>query len=120
MADSVILFSNVADVNRTQHVLLDVMEFCNEAIMTQTMALAQAHITAFIKMWHSNPSTGEGELHTPPYQTPPNEETLCHIHVQLGDLNDSELQQLIRDLLQEIVQCESMVPPSYPPPRDWA
>ena len=74
--DLVILFSNVADVNSTQHVLPDVMEFCNEAVATQTMAPAQAHITAFIKMWCSNPSAGEGELHTPPYRTPPNEETL--------------------------------------------
>ena len=118
--DSVILFSNVTDVNSTQRVLLDVTEFCNEAVATRTMAPAQAHITAFIKMWCSNPSTGEGELHTPPYQTPPNEETPHRIHVQLGDLNDHELQQLIRDLSQEIVQCKSMVPPSYPLPRDWA
>ena len=79
-ADSVILFSNVADVNSTQHVLPDVMEFCNEAVTTQTMALAQAHVTAFIKMWCSNPSAGEGELHTPLYQTPPNEETPHCIH----------------------------------------
>ena len=28
-ADSVVLFSNVADVNHTQHVLLDVLEFHN-------------------------------------------------------------------------------------------
>ena len=95
-------------------------EFCNEAITVQTMALAQTHITAFIKMWCSNPTAGEGELHTPPYQTPPNKETLHCIHVQLGDLNDSELRQLIRDLLQEIVQHELAVPPSNPPPRDWA
>ena len=119
-ADSVILFSNVADVNCTQHVLPDVTEFCDEAVATRTMALAQAHITAFIEMWHSNPTAGEGEPHTPPYRTPPNEETLHCIHAQLGDLNDSELRQLIRDLLQEIVQCKSMAPPSYPPPRDWA
>ena len=26
----------------------------------------------------------------------------------------------MRDLSQEIVQCKSTVPPSYPPPRDWA
>ena len=38
MADSVVLFSNVTDVNCTQHVLLDVLEFCNEAVTTQTMA----------------------------------------------------------------------------------
>ena len=119
-ADSVILFSNVTDVNCTQHVLLDVTEFCDEAIVTWTMALAQAHATAFIKMWCSNPTAGEGELHTPPYRTPPNEETPHCIHVQLGDLNDHELRQLIRDLLQEIMQCKAMAPPSYPPPRDWA
>ena len=113
-ADSVVLFSNVTDVNRTQHVLPDVSEFHNEAIATQTMAPMQAHITAFIKMWHSNPATGEGELHTPPYRTPPNEETPCCIHVQLGDLNDSELRQLVRDLLQEIAQHEAMAPPAIP------
>ena len=91
MADSVILLCNVADVNCTRHVLPEVMEFCNEAVATWTMALAQAHTTAFIEMWCSNPTAGEGELHTPPYHTPPNEETPCCIHVQLGDLNDHEL-----------------------------
>ena len=91
VADLVILFSNIADVNCTEHVLPDVMEFQDEAITTWTMALAQAHVIAFIEMWHLNPTAGEGEPHTPPYQTPPNEETPCCIHVQLGDLNDQEL-----------------------------
>ena len=118
--DSVILFSNVAHVNCTQHVLPDVMEFRDEAIMIWTMAPAEVQVTAFQAMWHLNPTAGAGELHTPPYRTPPNEETLCRIHAQLGDLNDHELRQLIRDLLLEIVQHESTVPPSYPPPRDWA
>ena len=63
---------------------------------------------------------GTGESHTPPYRTPPNEETPHRIHAQLGDLNDQELQQLVRDLSQEIAQHESTVPPSYPPPREWA
>ena len=58
--DSVVLFSNVTDVNCTQHVLPDVSEFHDEAITTQTMAPAQVHITAFIEMWCSNPATGEG------------------------------------------------------------
>ena len=49
-----------------------------------------------------------------PTQTPPSEETLCHLHAQLGDLNDSELQQLIKDLSQEIAQCELTVPLSNP------
>ena len=112
--DSVVFFNNVTDVNHTQQVLPDVPEFCDEAIATQTMAPMQAHITAFIEMWCSNPVTREGELHTPPYRTPPNEETPCHIHVQLGDLNDNELQQLVRDLLQEIAQHESIAPPAIP------
>ena len=44
----------------------------------------------------------------------------CRIHAQLGDLNDQELRQLVRDLSQEIAQRESTAAPSYPPPRDWA
>ena len=114
MADSVVFFNNVADVNCTQQVLPDVPEFCDEAIATQTMAPMQAHVTAFIKMWHSNPAAGAGESHTLPYWTPPNEETPRRIHAQLGDLNDNELQQLIRDLSQEIAQHESTVPPAIP------
>ena len=120
MVDSVVFFNNVTDVNHTQQVLPDVLKFHNEAVATRTMALMQAQVTAFLEMWHSNPATREGELHTPSYRTPPNEETPHHIHVQLGDLNDNELRQLIRDLSQEIAQHESMVPPSYPLPRDWA
>ena len=90
-AESVILFGNVADVNRTQHILPAMMEIWDEAITVWTMAPAQVQVTMFQAMWHSNPTTGDTELHTPPYQTPPNEETPCHIHTQLGDLNDSEL-----------------------------
>ena len=67
------------------------MELCNEAVTVQTMAPAEAHIATFTAMWHSNPTARDGEPHTPPYQTPPSEETLCHLHAQLGDLNDSEL-----------------------------
>ena len=118
--ESVILYQSVEDVNRTHRVLPDVMEFHDEAITVWTMAPIEAQVTAFQSMWHSNPTAGDGEPHTPPYQTPPNEETPHCIHAQLGDLNDSELRQLIRDLLQEIVQCKLTVPPSNPPPRDWA
>ena len=92
VVDLVVFFNNVVDVNHTQQVLPDVLEFRDEAIATWTMAPMQAHIIAFIEMWCSNPATGEGGLHTPPYRTPPNEETPHCIHVQLGDLNDNELQ----------------------------
>ena len=78
------------------------------------MAPAEAHITAFTTMWHSDPTARDGEPHTPPYQTPPSEETPFHLHAQLGDLNDSELCQLFQDIMQEIAQCELLVPPSNP------
>ena len=112
--ESVVLFGNVTDVNRTHCVLPDVMEFQDKAVTVQTMAPIEAQVTAFQAMWHSNLTAGDGELHTPPYRTPPDEETPCHIHAQLGDLNYSELQWLIRDLLQEIVQCKLTAPPATP------
>ena len=90
-ADSVVFFNNVTDVNRTQHALPDMMEFRDEAITIQTMAPTEVQVTAFQTMWHSNPMAGTGESHTPPYQTPPNEETPRRIYAQLGDLNDHEL-----------------------------
>ena len=119
-AESVVLIANLEDVNHIHHNLLDMTELCNEAVTVWTMALAEAHIAAFTAMWHSNQTTGDGEPHTPPYQTPPSEETPCCLHAQLGDLNDSELYQLIKDLAQEIAQCKLIMPPSNPPPHDWA
>ena len=113
-SELVVLFGNIEDVNCPHHTLLDVMELCNEAITVWTMALTEAHVAAFTAMWHSNPTTGDGEPHTPPYQTPPSEETLHCLHGQLGDLNDSQLWQLVRDLSQELAQHELIVPPSNP------
>ena len=114
VVESVVLFGNLKDVNHTHRTLPDMMELHDEAIMVWTMAPTQAHVAAFHAMWHSNPTTGEGEPHTPPYQTPPSEETPCHIHAQLGDLNNSEVQQLLKDLSQEIAQCKLTAPPSNP------
>ena len=91
MAESVILFGNVTDVNCAHRILPDMTEFQDEAITVWTMAPAEVQVTAFQAMWCLNPPTGDGELHTPPYRTPPNEETPRCIHAQLGDLNDSEL-----------------------------
>ena len=65
--DSVVFFNNIADVNHTQQVLLDVPEFCNEAVATRTMAPMQADFRAFLEMWCLNPAAREGEPHTPPY-----------------------------------------------------
>ena len=120
MAESVILFRNLEDVNCTHHTLLDVTELWDEAITVQTMALTEAHAATFTVMWHLNPTRGDGELHTPPQQTPPSEETPCHLHAQLGDLNDSELSQLSqRSLTRDHAACKLTVHPQQPPPNDW-
>ena len=89
VADSVVLFANVTDVTHAHQVLPDVTEFHDEAITVWAMAPVEAQVTTFQTMWHSNPATGSGKLCTPPYGTPPNEETPRHIHAQLGDLNNS-------------------------------
>ena len=93
VAESVILFRNLEDVNCAHRTLPDVMELHDEAIMVWAMAPTEAHVAAFHVMWQLNPAIRDGELHThtPPYQTPPSEETPRHLHAQLGDLNDSEL-----------------------------
>ena len=91
MAESVVLFRSLEDVNCAHHTLLDMMELCDEAVTVWTMALTEAHVATFTAIWHSNPTSGDGEPHTPPQQSPPSEETLHHLHAQLGDLNDSEL-----------------------------
>ena len=117
--ESVILFSTTEDLHRASHGLVDEMELQDIAITVMTLAPMEAHITSYKKVWHSKPTLGDGELHTPPQQYPPREGTLHHIQVELGDLNDHELQQHIQDLMQEIVQCKFTVPPSNPPPNEW-
>ena len=72
--------------------------------MVQTMAPLQAHVATFTLVWHLKPTSVDGELHTPPQQTPPSEGTPHHLYAKLGDLNDNELQQLVKDLSQEIAQ----------------
>ena len=114
VAESVILVTNLEDVNCIHCNLPDVMELHDEAVTVQTMAPAEAHIAASTAMWHSNQTTGDGELHTPPYQTPPSKETPHCLHTQLGDLNDSELHQLVKDLMQEIAKCKLIAPPATP------
>ena len=114
VAESVILFSTMEDLNWVSRNLMNVMVLHDEALMAQTMALLEAHVAMFTLVWHLKPTTGEGELHTPPQQTHPSEGTLHHLHAKLGDLNDNELWQLIKDLMQEIVQCELTAPPRNP------
>ena len=90
-AESVILFGTMEDLNQASCTLMDVTDLHDEAIMVQSMAPLEAHVAAFTLVWHSKPNTGDGEPHTSPQQTPPIEGTLCHLHAELGDLNDNEL-----------------------------
>ena len=112
--ESVILFSTTEDLNHASCGLVDMTELQNDAIMVATLAPMEAHIASFKIVWHLKPTLGDGELHTPPQQTPPSGRTLHHLQADLGDLDDHELQQLVRDLTQEIVQCELTVPPATP------
>ena len=112
--ESVVLFSTAEELKCASHGLVDVTELQNDAITVKTLAPLEANISAFTTDWHSKPTTGDGELHTPPQQTPPSGGTPCHLQVELGDLNDHKLHQLMEDLTQEIVQCKLTVPPSNP------
>ena len=86
----------------------------DKAITVKAMALLETHITAYMTVWHSKPSTGDGKPHTPPQQTPPSGRTLYQLQADLGDLADHELQQLEEELYQEITQCEKNAPPAVP------
>ena len=89
--ESIILFSTVEDLDCASHGLVDMMELQDIAIIVATLAPTEAHITSFKTVWHSKPTLGDGEPHTPPQQTPPSEGTLHHLQVELGDLNAHEL-----------------------------
>ena len=65
-AELVLLFRNLEDVNCTHRTLPDMTELWDEAITVWTMALTEAHVATFTVMWHLNPTTGDGGLHTPP------------------------------------------------------
>ena len=90
------------------------MELQDEAIMVKAMAPSEAHITTYMAVWHSKPSIGDGEPHTPPQQTSPSGGTPHCLQADVGDLNDHELWQLMEDLHQEITQCGMNAPPAVP------
>ena len=69
--ESVILFGTMEDLNQVSRTLMYVMELHDEAITVRTMAPLEAHVAMFTSVWHSKPTTGEGEPHTPPQQSPP-------------------------------------------------
>ena len=118
--ESVILFCTTDELMHMSHGIVEVMELQGEAITVKAMAPLEAHITAYMTVWHLKPLKGDGEPHTPPQQTPPSRGTLHHLQADLGDLADHELQQLVEELHQEITQHGMNAPPSSPPPSRWA
>ena len=94
--------------------IVKVTELQGEAITVKAMAPSEAHIKAYLAMSHLNPSNGEGELCTPPQQTPQSRGTPHHLQVELGDLANHKLHQLMEDLTQEIAQCKVNMPPAVP------
>ena len=72
--ESVILFSTVEELKHASCGLVDVMDLRNDAIMVRTLAPLEAHIASFTMVWHSKPTIGDGEPHTPPQQTTPSGE----------------------------------------------
>ena len=64
--ESVILFHTTDELMCASHGIVELMELQDEAIMVKAMAPSEAHITAYMTVWHSKPSTGDGEPYTPP------------------------------------------------------
>ena len=115
----VVLFHLTDELQCTTHRIVKVMELQDEAITVKAMAPSEAHTKAYLVTLYLNPSNGEGELHTPPQQTPPSRGMPCHLQAEIGDLADHELHQLVEDLRQEIALHKVNVPPCSPPPNTW-
>ena len=64
--ESVILFCTADELKCVSHGIVEATELRDDAIMVKTLAPSVAHITTYIMVWYSKPSTGDGELHTPP------------------------------------------------------
>ena len=118
--ESVILFCTADELKCVICGIVQLMELWDEAITVKAMAPSEAHITTYMTIWHSKPSTGDGEPHTPPQWTPPSGWTLCHLQADLGDLTEHKLWHLMEELHQEIMQLGMSAPPSSPPPSKWA
>ena len=61
--ESIVLFSTTEDLKCASHGLVDVTELQNDAITVVTWAPVEAHKATFIMVWHSKPTTGDGEPH---------------------------------------------------------
>ena len=115
----VILFHSSDKLQCATCGIVKVMELQGEAITVKAMAPSEAHIKAYLVALQLNPSNGEGELHTPPQQTPPSRGMPHCLQAELGDLASHKLHHLMEDLTQEIAQSKVNVPPSSPPPNTW-
>ena len=68
--ESVILFHTTDELKHVSHGIVKLMELQDEAIMVKAMAPLEAHITAYITVWHLKPSKGDGSCTHLPNKLP--------------------------------------------------
>ena len=78
----VVLFHLTHKLQHATHRIVKAMELQGEAITVKAMAPSEAHTNVYLATLHLNPSNGEGELHTPPQQTP--QAGGCHVMLKLN------------------------------------
>ena len=85
--ESVVLFHTTDELMRVSRSIVKLTELQDEAITVKAMAPLEAHITTYMTVWHSKPST-----HLPNELL---QVGVCCLQVDLGDLADYELQQFM-------------------------
>ena len=122
----VALFCSTEEMQCTTHGAIKAMELQGKAIAVRAVAPSETHVKAYImavggdsSKLQSPPLEEEGEPRLHPDNPHTSGETLLHLQVELGDLDDHELHQLVEDLHQEITLCELNMPPRSPPPMPW-
>ena len=68
--ESVILFCTADELKHVSCSIVELMSWEMKPSQLRLL-LSEAQITTFMTVWHSKPSTRDGEPHTPPQQTPP-------------------------------------------------
>ena len=102
------------------HGIVELMELQDEAITVKAMAPLEAHITAYMTVWHSKPSTEDGE---PAHTSPTNS-------LKQGNTMPSASRPWWPGWPQAVAACggitsrnytmQNECTPSSPPPSKWA
>ena len=109
----VVLFHLTDELQHITCRIVKATELQGEAITVMAMA-PKAHTKVYLVTLHLNPPNREGELHTPPEQTPLSRGMPHCLQAEHGDLANHKLHQLMEDLRQEISLCKVNMLPSIP------